>query len=682
MTIVKLVKTVVVCPRSMTKELLERLYRFGEFHLESNENEKRLEIINELYTRVRDIYNELEAVVMDLDITTSQGVIDILLKGEKVERHSLTVSGMSELVEKIEAEANKILNIVRSSRKELAEIDKALQEAEREAATLRLFVKTGLDYSGLRKLRRFNVSIYLAQTRDIPEVRKTLDQAFMKILPLDRTNAILLIISRSIDTERVEKIAKSYNLKRVEAPGELLATPTEALKFAEERITELKERRMNILKTLEELVSREGQRIYALRDAASLLKESLDKLRGRYKRTAVFIGYIPSTKRDELLRAVGDVGYVEFSEPEPPHHGRQESTPTLLRHNWYFDAYRPIVEMQGTPSYFEVDPTPFVSVFLAVFYGIMAADLGQGLILAILGLLIYMRAKGGLRTWGKLLLFLGVSASICGFLIQEAFGFKLSGLTGIKPLIELVEHHGDAASLNRDGVILLFSYAPLLGFVHVATGLILGAIKLFKLREIAEAVFSKISAVLMYVFGILFVLGFIGAGSFDALFTSTSPAPLIGLPSSQVGLTGLYGVVGCIFVLLFGKLVAGMVGIGPRVSLVSAMGGGLLEVLENIIHFMSNSLSYLRVSILLVIHVVLMMLVNAAWNGLGWASLPILIVGNIGILGLEGTLAFIQALRLHLYEFFTKFYDGSGKPFTPLRISTRMIEVVFRSGLA
>ncbi|MEM3907459.1 MAG: V-type ATPase 116kDa subunit family protein [Nitrososphaerota archaeon] len=680
MAIVKLLRTVVACPRSRTGEVLENLYRFGEFHVESKEDDKRLEIINELYLRARNLANDLESVVRDLNISVSQGVIDILIKGEKIERQLLTVSGIAELITSLEEEAKKIVETVRTAQQELIEIEKRLQNAERDASTLRMITHLGVDYQVLKKFRHFSVGIYSAQLRDIVEVRKTLSRAFMTHVPIDRNLATLIIITKSGEDEKVDRIAKSLNLKRIEAPEELSCSSFEALEILEKRIAELKERREYLTKLLRGMALNEGQRIYAMREAAFMLRDTLDRLRGRFKRTSLIVGYIPSTKREELSARIGRMAYVEFSDVEPSHHthGHQEEPPTLISHNWYFDAYRPVTEMQGTPGYFEVDPTPYVSIFFAIFYGIMSADLGQGLILAALGLAIYLRARGNLRSWGKLLMFLGVSSAIVGFMIQEAFGFKLTPVTGTKPIIELLEHHGETATLSRDGVLKLFMIAPLLGFIHVSTGIILGSIKLLKMKEYAEAIFSKWASLAMYVFGLLFVLGFLGAGSFQALFTSASPAPLIGLPSSQVGTIGLYGVLACIFVLLLGKLVAGFVGLGPRLSIISAVGGGLLEVLENIIHFMSNSLSYLRISILLIIHVALMILINAAWHGLGPASLPILIIGNIGVMGLEGTLAFIQTLRLHLYEFFTKFYEGVGKPFTPLRISSRMVEVLFK----
>ncbi|MEM1518579.1 MAG: hypothetical protein QW789_05635, partial [Nitrososphaerota archaeon] len=162
MAVVKLLRTVVACPRSRTGEVLENLYRFGEFHVESKEDDKRLEIINELYLRARNLANDLESVVRDLNISVSQGVIDILLKGEKIERQLLTVSGIAELITSLEEEAKKIVETVRTAQQELIEIDKKLQDAENDASTLRMITHLGVDYQVLKKFRHFSVGIYSA----------------------------------------------------------------------------------------------------------------------------------------------------------------------------------------------------------------------------------------------------------------------------------------------------------------------------------------------------------------------------------------------------------------------------------------------------------------------------------------------------------------------------------------
>ncbi|MEM2451352.1 MAG: hypothetical protein QXJ82_06050, partial [Nitrososphaerota archaeon] len=290
-------------------------------------------------------------------------------------------------------------------------------------------------------------------------------------------------------------------------------------------------------------------------------------------------------------------------------------------------------------------------------------------------LFMRMRTKGRLRDWGTLLAVLGISSSIAGFLLGECFGFKLSNWGIASPeLVHLVEEHAGSKELNLAAVQRLLQFTIMLGIVHLTLGYSLSAYKHIKNREYLEALTSKIPTIAMYIFGVLFALAFFGAGGISQMLTSQNPAPFIGLPSSLVGTIGMVGGIASIFVLILGRPVANLLTRKGN-GFVGAAGMGLLEVLENIIHFLSNTISYARLTILLLVHIALLMLLNNVWYALGMLSLPILIIGNLGIMALEGLIVFIQSLRLHLYEFFTKFFEGNGKPFKGLRSETTYVDI-------
>ncbi len=682
MGIAGLLKARVVVPRSRAGELLNDLYRFGEFHVEEQEGD-RLRDVEGLYSRVRSIYIELEAAVRELDVTVERGPLQVLLEGDLPDPDEVSVSDVSGAIDLIEREARPVLEELRALRQNLSEVSERIKSLTSRAETLEVLRGLGRGVSELGRLRRFHVSIFTVQPSALEEAKRAFQDFVVVQERVGEGKALLAVICRPRDSERVIRIARGLNLVPVEL-GKVPEDVEAELAAVKRELEELRRKEEELRSKLSELKEEKGPRLAALRDLASELRESLDRFRETGLRRAVAIeGYIPKEREKEFLSAVGKRAYVELEEVghhgghgEEGHGGREP--PTLLRHNKFFEAFRPITLMQGVPGYSEIDPTPFVSVFLMVFYGIMFADFGQGLVIAVVGYLLMRKARSYLRTWGKLLLLLGLSAAAVGFLVQEAFGFGIYDLTGLKPIIELVEHHGETKVLSQQAVLTLFGFAPLLGFVHITLGMLLGAVKYAKAGELGEAIFSKGVSLAMYVFGLLFAIAFIGAGGFDRMFTSHDPAPLVGLPIAQLATVSVYGIISSLVLLIVGRPISGILGIGHKTSIVAGIGAGLLEVLENIIHFMSNTLSYLRVPILMVIHVALMMLVNAAWEGLGLASLPILIIGNIGIMALEGTLAFIQALRLHLYEFFSKFYEGSGTPFKPLKLESRLLRLVFR----
>jgi V/A-type H+-transporting ATPase subunit I len=106
----------------------------------------------------------------------------------------------------------------------------------------------------------------------------------------------------------------------------------------------------------------------------------------------------------------------------------------------------------------------------------------------------------------------------------------------------------------------------------------------------------------------------------------------------------------------------------------SMLGQGLTDIVFRPVEFLTNTISYSRLGIFLVMHSALMGLVNGAWS-YGLSGLPLIILGNIFVMALEGFLVYIQDLRLHLYEWFTKFHEGGAAPFTFLKPETEFVEI-------
>jgi len=678
MGIERLCKAVVVAPAAQSRTLVNELLKFGEFHPHTSDEDRLAKDLEPLYSRVRKLYLELEALARSINASSGTGVLRVLLEGEP-EPRVLSFRNVVEVVEKLEGEASALLNRYNLLSNELASVNAEAERLERERAELSLKASTGIDLKQLTGLRYFYAALFIGMRRDLAEIRASLDNVSVVSRELDRSQVLILVIAPRTEEEKIEKTIRSFNLVRIQAiEGEDMEGLLKKKREVEEKLLALRDKLESIRAEMETFRARHGEEVAGLRDLAAKLLDIFQRARGEAGRVVVLEGYIPSKTREEFISRVGGMAYIHISEVEEGgHHAEsQEQPPTLLKNNPLTESFRPITLIQGPPSYYEIDPTPFVSIFLSIFYGIMFADLGQGLVLAALGLVLSLRARGGLRLWGKLLTILGVSSAVGGLLIQEAFGFKLSPLTGIKPILELVEHHGESVALNPSAVLTLFTFAPLLGILHVSIGLALSAYILLKNGEIGEALFSKIASLAMYIFGVLFGIAFIGAGGFDRLLTSTEPAPLLGVPLNLVGAAGVYGLAASLALIVGGRVIGPLVGLMPKSSLLSGVGTGLLEILENIIHFMSNTLSYLRISILMIIHIALMLLINAAWEAMGPASIGILIIGNIGVMGLEGLLVFIQSLRLHLYEFFSKFYTGEGTVFKPLTLESERFRVV------
>jgi len=116
-------------------------------------------------------------------------------------------------------------------------------------------------------------------------------------------------------------------------------------------------------------------------------------------------------------------------------------------------------------------------------------------------------------------------------------------------------------------------------------------------------------------------------------------------------------------VLFAGKATAVKLGKVKGVSIAGALSNGGLEVFEKILQFLSNTISYVRLAVMLLVHAVLLLIVSQFFPPTNLADLPAWVIFNLMVLALEGLIVYVQDLRLHVYEFFTKFYSGTGTPF-------------------
>jgi V/A-type H+-transporting ATPase subunit I len=197
----------------------------------------------------------------------------------------------------------------------------------------------------------------------------------------------------------------------------------------------------------------------------------------------------------------------------------------------------------------------------------------------------------------------------------------------------------------------------------VTTAIGLDAYQSIKGHETVELVTQKLPTLAMYISGIGFGLAFIGSGySFNVLKTS-SPAPLLGLPNDLLGGASLAIVLASMIILMTGKGIAIMAGKFQGESAGSAFANGGIEVFERISKFLANTISYVRLAIMLLVHASLLLVTNMLLAYPLYISAVPIVIFNILIVVFEVLIVYIQDLRLHIYEFFSKFYQGTGTPF-------------------
>jgi V/A-type H+/Na+-transporting ATPase subunit I len=168
----------------------------------------------------------------------------------------------------------------------------------------------------------------------------------------------------------------------------------------------------------------------------------------------------------------------------------------------------------------------------------------------------------------------------------------------------------------------------------------------------------------MYLSGVGYGLAFIGAGfKFNVLRLPTVPNPLLGIPNNLLGAVSLGVLFPSMLVLLLGKAVAIKAGKLKQGSVGEALFNGGLEVFERISQFLSNTISYVRLAVMLLVHAALLLIINLMQPWSNPVYIAPWVILNLLILTFEAFIVYVQDLRLHLYEFFTKFFSGTGTPF-------------------
>jgi V/A-type H+-transporting ATPase subunit I len=470
--------------------------------------------------------------------------------------------------------------------------------------------------------------------------------------------------------------------------------PSAAYKEAQARIKELEAKLAEVHKSLEKVRKSILPRALSLHEASKAAKEALETTRKPpgTRHFAIIQGFIPETHQNKFKDLTKDFmsvfdqtgdnddNYTESSE---------ERLPSLLTNKRYINTFEVITETQGLPRYDEVDPTPIIAFVWPLFYGLMFADLGHGLLLFGLGMLLRQKGNGSIRTWGTLLAASGAAASIAGLGTGELFGFHFEQIAILAPLADALPFIGmlSVSELTFEEVTKILEVSIAIGIVHILLAFFLRLHADFKRRNKLVIWTKDIPTILQYLAVVAIILAAIGSG-YDIIgmfgitgVTHDEPVPwltfLFGdwVTVDLVAKVAPLVIIGTVIVMIIGGMKeeeharkhgrdegGGMVGIVVEVIMV------------RIIEMLSNTISYSRLGIMLLVHSALLVTVNSSFEeGGGYA---VLIGGNIGIMMIEGLIVYIQTIRLHLYEWFPKWYVGDGidfKKIIPKMLYTNLI---------
>jgi V/A-type H+-transporting ATPase subunit I len=550
------------------------------------------------------------------------------------------------VVEEIEAEVKKISDQLVNETKKLEQLESTLNQLEPIA-------DIDIDISTLRNQRYLFSTLGVIPVNNIERLQESLSRVpfFFLTLRQDNQKAVVWLAGARTNIEILERAIRSAYLIPLNLPDGYQGTPAEIIKVLLKNKEEYQE---NIIRLKNELINVNEERKQQLQTlfwdvhASWVMADAIIHF-GRLKYTYLIIGWTPSKGLAELTQRLKLASKKILIEAFPTKRGGgQQDVPVDLKHAKALDSFQLIVTTYSRPRYNELDPTILIAITFPLIYGAMFGDVGQGIVLALLGWLLISRRIKALRSMaplGGLVTACGLAATVFGFLYGSVFGFEdVLPALWMRPL---------------DNIMLLLEIAIGAGGILLSIGFIIGIINAVTSNDWGKLLFERngIPGLLLY----WSLLGMAG----NAFLKITI------LPSFIFIILATYGAVAIMFSELFKHLLEGH---RPLISdSISTFAiQAVFELFETLISFLSNSLSYVRIGAFAVAHgglsqaIFILGALVSPGHGIGYAV--VILLGNIFIIGFEGLIVGIQTMRLEYYEFFSKFFVGGGKRYEPLTL--------------
>ncbi len=362
-------------------------------------------------------------------------------------------------------------------------------------------------------------------------------------------------------------------------------------------------------------------------------------------------GYIPERIAEEIKFEIERqfTAQMELSEPDYDN----EDVPVLIENKSFAAGVESVTNMYSPPSNKDIDPNPVMSFFYYAFFGLMLSDAGYGLLMVIFSLIAKKKFKvrGNLKKTADAVLYCGISTVIWGALFGGWFGDLIptvcTAFLGFEKAPSLALW---LEPMNNSMELLMYCF--IFGVIHLLTGLMLRFYILIKERNFTSALFDVIPVC-------IFVVGFaIFAGGF--IFTFDERIKSLGGPLLAAG--------SLLIVLTAGR---------SSKNIIGKLGGGLYGLYNAASGYLGDILSYSRLLALSLVTGVIANVVNLLGAMFGNVILFIIVVifghtVNIAI-NLIGT--YVHTNRLQYVEFFSKFYEGQGRAFTPFKINSKFFTI-------
>ncbi len=453
----------------------------------------------------------------------------------------------------------------------------------------------------------------------------------------DKQQKYYLLILHRAEEEKVQEILRPFNFSAT-AFQNVTGTAAENVEELDRQLAENRRRQEEATAAIvQSTEDRDALRMYVDRLNAEASKETGAERMLTDGTIVFFEGWVPADSlpaTEALLEKLGCAwDAADPTEDEIP------SVPVKLKNNWFTKPLNMVTEMYSLPAYDNVDPNPLMAPFFILFYGIMMADMGYGLLMILAGLIVgkKYRPKGTMGHMFGLLTLCGVSTFIMGAITGGFFG---DFLTQVVLLTTGKEFALPALFTPLNDTLMILVGAMALGLVHIITGMAISIVIKLKRGQYLDALFEEVTWWVVFAGIALMVLGVTNIVLYAGI-----ALVLLGPIITGQGFGKIMGIFGSLYNHITGYF-------GDILSYARLMA---LMLAGSVIAQVFNTLGAIPGNI------VIFIIISMAGNALNFA---------LNLLG-----CYVHDLRLQCLEYFGKFYQDGGKPFRPVAIETKYVDI-------
>jgi V/A-type H+-transporting ATPase subunit I len=644
----RMLSTTIICLKKDIDTTLEVLNEFGDFHTE-DAAEKTLVEYDHTIQKVEESISDINVLIRQL-IVHKAGLTDFFQEFEPSQIQQITAENWQVLSETTSQEISllkKEMETINTSLKELQEKRDGLQRLKNVLAIMQTM---GTDLKAMEELKLIHIAIAGVPKKNLNSLNKSLT-GFPIILSrgyLTKETEFICLALPAKYVQDANKILKNHHAEIFTIPKDLPHDPEEALQEVSKRLSENDRNEKEAKSALRKFAETNKSKLFPLRETSQNILTLLQTKRKTLQsgRLATIKGFVPEKKYHALVEKV-ETFLNENALVLQNEIVASDDPPTKFRNNRLIKPFEEITKLYGLPHYDELDPTPFIAVSFPLLFGLMFGDMGHGLVLLVGGLALWflIKKKSAMKNMCWIMATCGIGAMIAGALFGEFFGKQIFSPLWFSPF---------------NNVLTFLIFSLFVGVVQIMSGLVIELFDYLLTHNVADALLTSLPKISFYLGAVYLV------ASYQLNFGAWLNGPI------------LFALIPFL-ALIFGKTILFRVTNLSRNSVKISkekvsLGERFFESSDLVARLLSNTMSYTRILALLMAHWALILVTYIVAGLVGSGSFfstilggIIIVGGNIFVIALEGLIVFIHVLRLHFYEWFSKFYRGTGTQFTPFK---------------